>query len=77
MSEPIETLKIEDPTSEMFSGLRKINEHQEYFIDRLRNQGIDLIDLINWLPNSRRKSIAITHIETAVMFATKAATYGE
>lgn len=71
-------LKLHDPCHDkIFGELREINDEQREFIKVLRQKANDLIDHLNHLESGRRKSIAITHLETAIMFATKAATYGD
>ncbi|MFA6080732.1 MAG: hypothetical protein WC753_04645 [Candidatus Gracilibacteria bacterium] len=69
-------LEIKDPCDEIFSALRTVNEEQAAFIVSLRDKANEILELLNELPNSRRKSIAITKLEECVLFANKTATYG-
>lgn len=70
------TIDPKDPTQDMFTDLREINDAQKQFIKELRWKATDLLKLFEQIPNCRRKSIAITELEQCVMFATKAICYG-
>lgn len=69
-------LKIEDPTTELFSELRKVNNEQKEWLAKMRKVAANFVALLDELPNSRRKSIATSRLEDAVLYANKAATYG-
>lgn len=70
-------MEIKDPSDKIFDTLRDVNDEQKQWIDDMRNAVKTMGSLLDQLPNSRRKSIALTQLETAIMFANKAATYGK
>jgi len=43
----------------------------------IKNKALELANLVEALPNGRRKSIALTQIEQASMWAVKAAVVGD
>jgi|TARA_R110000782_G_scaffold246009_1_gene332731 hypothetical protein len=43
----------------------------------IKGKANDLAEAVNNLPASRRRSVALTHIETASMFAVKAVFYND
>ena len=46
-------------------------------VDELKAAANAYAEVVNKLPPSRRRSIALTHIETASMFAVEAVFYGD
>lgn len=70
-------LDVKDPCDKMFSELRQVNDDQKAWIAKLRELAEAVEAHIDVLPNSRRKSLALTHLESSVLFANKAATYGK
>lgn len=69
-------LEILDPSTEIFSEQRKLNEQQIAYLRVLRSKANELLTFFNQIPDCRRKSIAITCLEDSVMYATKAACFG-
>lgn len=53
---------------------RVLNETEKAVMVRIKDTGLDFILLLNEVPNGRERSIAITKIEEAVMWAVKALT---
>lgn len=53
------------------------NPSGDPIIGQLKTAANDLADLIETLPAGRRKSVALTHLETASMWAVKAAACGD
>lgn len=56
---------------------REPTDNNAALIDQIKIATNDLARLIGKLEGGRRKSIAITHLETASMFAVKAAAIGD
>jgi len=53
------------------------NPSNNDMVDAIKGRANELADVINQLPPSRRRSIALTHLETASMFAVKSVFYGD
>ncbi len=53
------------------------NPSNNEMVDQIKEQANALAEVVNKLPPSRRRSIALTHIETASMFAVKAVFYND
>jgi hypothetical protein len=70
------TLTIHDPSAELFAPLRNINDEQKAWLDEVRQAANMLLVRFEALPDSRRKSIAITKLEESILFANKCATFG-
>lgn len=70
-------MEIKNPSDKLFDNLRDTSDEQKQWVQDIRNAAETIENLLNLLPNSRRKSLALTHLETAIMFANKAATYGK
>lgn len=47
---------------------------QREYVDKLKDEAISTYRLVQELPASRERALALTHLETALMFAVKAAT---
>ena len=56
---------------------REFNPSSNELVDEIKAKANELAETINKLPSSRRRSIALTHIETASMFAVKAVFYND
>lgn len=57
---------------------RAFNPSGSESIDAIKKAALDFEDVIKaHSPNGRRQSIALTHLETAAMFAVKAAAVGD
>ena len=56
---------------------KDFNPSNNELVSEIKEQANALAAVVDKLPNSRRKSIALTHIETASMFAVKAVFYGD
>jgi len=46
-------------------------------IDRIKRKANELSEIIGELPSTRRRSVALTQLETASMWAVKAAAVGD
>jgi hypothetical protein len=53
------------------------NPSNNEMVAEIKGKANELADVLNKLPSSRRRSIALTHLETASMFAVKAVFYGD
>jgi hypothetical protein len=56
---------------------KDFNPSKNLTVDAIKGKANDLAAEINKLPPSRRRSIALTNLETASMFAVKAIFYGD
>jgi len=56
---------------------KDFNPSNNELVDEIKGKANELAEVIAKLPNSRRKSIALTHLETASMFAVKAIFYAD
>lgn len=56
---------------------RGFNPTNNNMIDRIKAKALEFEEIINEIPNGRRKSIALTNLETASMYAVKAAIVGD
>ena len=56
---------------------QNFNPFNDRTVNAIKGKANDLAALINELPPSRRRSIALTHVETASMFAVKAIFYDD
>ena len=56
---------------------KDFNPSNNEMVDELKAAANAYAEVVNKLPPSRRRSIALTHIETASMFAVKAVFYGD
>ena len=56
---------------------KDFNPSNNEMVDAIKGKANDLADVINQLPPSRRRSIALTNLETASMFAVKSVFYGD
>ena len=54
---------------------KDFNPSNNEMVDELKAAANAYAEVVNKLPPSRRRSIALTHIETASMFAVKAVFY--
>jgi len=54
---------------------KDFNPSNNELVDAIKGKANELAAVIEKLPNGRRKSIALTHLETASMFAVKAIFY--
>lgn len=54
---------------------RDFNPSNNQMVDDIKNAANEFAKVVESLPESRRKSIALTHIETASMFAVKSVFY--
>jgi hypothetical protein len=55
----------------------EFNPSNNEMVDAIKSRANELAAAINLLPQSRRRSIALTHLETASMFAVKSVFYGD
>ena len=55
----------------------KFNPSGSRTVDRIKAASNVLAEEIEKLPSSRRRSVALTHLETAAMWAVKAAAVGD
>lgn len=46
-------------------------------IDAIKRKALELADIIEGLPETRRRAVALTNLEGAVMWAVKAAACGD
>jgi hypothetical protein len=56
---------------------KDFNPSNNDLVAEIKDKANELAEVINKLPRSRRQSIALTHIETASMFAVKAVFYND
>lgn len=56
---------------------KDFNPSNNELVDEIKAKANELAEVINKLPGSRRRSIALTHLETASMFAVKAVFYND
>lgn len=56
---------------------KNFNPSNNEMVDEIKNKVNELSEVLNMLPRSRRRSIALTHLETASMFAVKAVFYND
>ena len=56
---------------------KDFNPSNNELVDEIKAKANELAEVVNKLPRSRRQSIALTHIETASMFAVKAVFYDD
>lgn len=56
---------------------KDFNPSNNEMVDELKAAANAYAEVVNKLPPSRRRSIALTHIETASMFAVKAVFYSD
>lgn len=56
---------------------KDFNPSGNELVDEIKGAANVLAEVVNKLPPSRRRSIALTHIETASMFAVKAVFYDD
>lgn len=56
---------------------KDFNPSNNDLVDLIKGKANELAEAVNLLPESRRRSIALTHIETASMFAVKAVFYDD
>ena len=56
---------------------RGFNPSNNDVVDEIKTAANALADVLAKLPDSRRKSIALTHVETASMFGVKAVFYDD
>ena len=54
---------------------KDFNPSNNEMVDKLKAAANAYAEVVNELPPSRRRSVALTHIETASMFAVKAVFY--
>ena len=55
----------------------KFNPSGNPDVDNIKLRALDLEDAINQVDPGRRRSVALTHLETAAMWAVKAAIVGD
>ena len=53
------------------------NPSNNELVDQIKAKANELAEVISKLPSSRRQSVALTHLETASMFAVKAVFYND
>ncbi|HBB81963.1 MAG TPA: hypothetical protein DC031_01515 [Sulfitobacter sp.] len=56
---------------------KDFNPSNNELVDLIKGKANELAEAVNKLPASRRRSVALTHIETASMFAVKAVFYND
>lgn len=56
---------------------QKFNPSQNADVDAIKAKANELADLIEALPAGRRRAVALTNLETASMWAVKAAVCGD
>lgn len=56
---------------------KDFNPSNNEMVDELKAAANAYAEVVNKLPPSRRRSVALTHIETASMFAVKAVFYDD
>ena len=56
---------------------KDFNPSNNEMVDEIKAAANALAEVVNKLPASRRRSIALTHIETASMFAVKSVFYND
>lgn len=56
---------------------KDFNPSNNELVDELKGAANAFAEVVNKLPPSRRRSVALTHIETASMFAVKAVFYDD
>ena len=56
---------------------RGFNPSNNEMVDEIKAKANDLAETIKKMPHSRRRSIALTHLETCSMFAVKANFYDD
>ena len=56
---------------------KDFNPSNNELVDQIKQKANELAEVVNQLPASRRRSIALTHVETASMFAVKAGFYDD
>lgn len=56
---------------------KDFNPSNSEIVDELKSAANAYAEVVSKLPPSRRRSIALTHIETASMFAVKSVFYGD
>lgn len=56
---------------------KDFNPSNNDLVDLIKGKANELAEAVNLLPESRRRSISLTHIETASMFAVKAVFYDD
>lgn len=56
---------------------KDFNPSNNELVDEIKTKANELAEVIGKLPDARRKSIALTHVETASMFAVKAVFYDD
>jgi hypothetical protein len=56
---------------------RGFNPSNDPMIDRIKAASLELATVIEELPAGRRRSVALTNLETASMWAVKAAAVGD
>ncbi|MFG6660089.1 hypothetical protein T8A63_07255 [Sulfitobacter sp. OXR-159] len=56
---------------------KDFNPSNNELVDQIKQKANELAEVVNQLPASRRRSIALTHVETASMFAVKAVFYDD
>ncbi|MBO9430615.1 hypothetical protein [Sulfitobacter sp. R18_1] len=56
---------------------KDFNPSNNELVDQIKQKANELAEVVNQLPVSRRRSIALTHVETASMFAVKAVFYDD
>lgn len=56
---------------------KDFNPSNNEIVDELKSAANAYAEVVNKLPPSRRRSIALTQIETASMFAVKSVFYGD
>ena len=56
---------------------KDFNPSNNELVDLIKGKANELAEAVNKLPASRRRSVALTHIETASMFTVKAVFYND
>jgi hypothetical protein len=56
---------------------KDFNPSNNEMVDVIKGKANELSDVLNQLPQNRRRSIALTYLEIASMFAVKAVFYGD
>jgi hypothetical protein len=56
---------------------KSFNPSNNEMVDAIKGKANELAEAINKLPASRRRSVALTHLETCSMFAVKSIFYGD
>jgi hypothetical protein len=56
---------------------KDFNPSNNDMVAEIKAKANELAEVVSKLPRSRRQSIALTHIETASMFAVKSVFYGD